>query len=372
MKLVFLIHSLANGGAERVTANLANHWAGKGWDVTIVTVDRQGLDYYVLDPAVKRVALDLAGDSAGPLSALAGNLRRVLAVRRVLKRIRPDIAVAMMTQSNVLLALASLGLGGMRTVGSERTHPPQMPVGRMWEGLRRYWYGKLSAVVALTSETRSWLGAHTASTRIDVIPNPVPWPFPSQAPVVPVEQHTTAGRRTVLAVGRLSEEKGFHTLIDTFVRLAPEHPDWDLVILGKGGEQARLQAQIDAAGLGARIRLLGQAGNVGDWYRAADLYVMCSRFEGFPNTLAEAMAHGLPAVSFDCDTGPRDIIRHDVDGLLVCSGDAAALRHALARLMGDAGLRAEFAGRAVQARTRFSPETTVTKWERLFDELRRN
>jgi glycosyltransferase involved in cell wall biosynthesis len=278
----------------------------------------------------------------------------------------------MMTQSNVLLALAALGLPGIRTVGSERTHPPQMPIGRMWETLRRHAYGRLSAIVALTSETRGWLAAHTSSRHIDVIPNPVPWPFPSQAPVVPVGQHTSAGRRTLLAVGRLSEEKGFHTLIDRFARLAPDHAEWDLVILGKGREHARLQARIDAAGMGERIRLLGQAGNVGDWYHAADLYVMCSRFEGFPNTLAEAMAHGLPAVSFDCDTGPRDIIRHDLDGMLVPGGDGDALHAALARLMGDEALRASFARHAAEARVRFSPETTITKWERLFDDLRRN
>ena len=86
---------------------------GKGWDVTIVTVDELGLDYYALDPAVKRIALGLAGDSVGAMAALVGNVRRALAVRRVLKRIRPDVAVAMMTQSNVLLALASLGLRGV-------------------------------------------------------------------------------------------------------------------------------------------------------------------------------------------------------------------------------------------------------------------
>ena len=95
---------------------------------------------------------------------------------------------------------------------------------------------------------------------------------------------------------------------------------------------------------------------MGEWY---ELLIFMSRtpaLKGFPNTLAEAMAYGLPAVSFDCDTGPRDIIRHEVDGLLVPPGDVAGLTAALDRLMGDAGLRRQFAERAVEVPRRFSME----------------
>lgn len=371
MKLLFLIHSLADGGAERVTTNLANHWAGGGADVTIVTIAEHSFDHYLLDPSVRRIALSLAGDSAGILAAVSGNLWRVRAVRRVLKELRPDFAIAMMTQSNVLLAMAAAGLRGIRTIGSERTHPAQMPVGRMWHSLRRYWYGKLDAVVALTGETRDWLSAHTSSRNITIIPNAVPWPFPRQLPLVPFESGAAGAPRVLLAVGRLSEEKGFHILIDCFARLAPAHPDWQLVIIGQGREHAKLVRLAEQRGVATRVRLAGLAGNVGDWYQGADLYVMTSRFEGFPNTLAEAMAHGLPAVSFDCDTGPRDIIRHECDGLLVRNGDTAALEDALSRLMGDDRLRARFAARASEARDRFAPASIVNKWEQLFDALKR-
>lgn len=367
MKLAFLIHSLSTGGAERVTANLANHWAEKGWEVTIITIADRSLDYYALAPSIRRVALGLAQDSRGPLSAIAGNLRRLRALRRTLRELGPEVAVAMMTQSNILLALASLGLPRVTTVGSERTHPPQMPLGRAWETLRRFWYGRLDGIVALTSESAAWLRTHTRARHVVTIPNPVPWPFPRQAPLLPV---TPSSRKLLLAVGRLSEEKGFAALIRCFAQLAGRHPEWDLVLLGEGGLRSHLEQLAEQAGVAGRVRLAGQAGNVGDWYQAADLYVLCSRFEGFPNTLAEAMAHGVPAVSFDCDTGPRDIIRHGQDGLLVAPGDEAGLEAALDRLMGDAHARQAYARHAAQARERFSPAVTIDQWERLFNALR--
>ena len=368
MNLLIFIHSLGSGGAERVTANLANHWAGQGWHVTVVTLAATTQDFYQLHPAVQRMALDVAGESVGPLSALANNLRRLRTLRSALRQVRPDVALAMMSTANILLVLAAMGMSGVVTVGSERTYPPRIPLGRAWETLRARLYGRIGAMVALTEESAAWLRQHTRARRIPVIPNAAAWPLPAQAPHLPVPQGAN-GQHMLLAVGRLSEEKGFHHLIASFQRLASDFPAWQLVILGEGPDRNALQTQIDSLGLTERISLPGRAGNVGQWYEAADLYVMTSRFEGFPNTLVEAMAHGLPAVSFDCDTGPRDIIRHDLDGLLVSAGDGAALQAALRRLMGDAALRRQFGEHATEARERFSLQRIAGMWEALFEEL---
>jgi glycosyltransferase involved in cell wall biosynthesis len=169
----------------------------------------------------------------------------------------------------------------------------------------------------------------------------------------------------------LSEEKNCGEMLVAFSRLAQRHPDWDLVVLGEGPERAALESARDALGLRGRAFLPGRAGNVGEWYARAELFVSSSRFEGFPNSLVEAMAYGVPAVSFDCDTGPRDIIRHDVDGLLVRPGDTAALTAALDRVLSDPALRARLAARASDARTRFSMDRIAREWEELFVELSR-
>lgn len=369
MNLLFLIHSLSMGGAERVTVNLANHWVTKGWNVTIATLTDHEEDFYQLHPLVGRIRLGLAGESRGMFSALAGNAARIRAVRRLLLDLRPDVAVGMMTTANVLLALAGSGTG-IPAIGSERIHPPALLVGRPWEVLRRWAYGRLDALVALTKPSAAWLQRYTRARRTVVIPNAVPWPLSVGAPVRLPEELLPPDRHVLLAVGRFDRQKGFDLLLRAFSLIAARFPAWDLVIVGDGPERPALEQMVRDLGLAQRVVLVGSAGNVGDWYRRADLYVMSSRFEGFPNTLVEAMAHGVPAVSFDCATGPADIIRDGVDGLLVPPEDVEGLSSALSRLMSDDVLRQKLASRAVEARERFSIFRIAEMWEELFKELK--
>lgn len=364
-RIAIFIYSMGGGGAERVTANLANHWAEQGWDVTVITLAPCALDVYQLHQAVERIALNLADESRNLVAGLWQNLRRMMALRTVLRKIQPDIAVGVMTTASVLLALAVFGLR-IKAVGSEHVHPPMYPLSAFWEGLRRLSYRLLHAVTAPTNEIACWLKAHTNARRITVIPNAVPWPLPTQEPKVSPTSVCSSGRKVLLAVGRLEEQKGFDWLVAAFAGLARKYHDWDLVIVGEGSLRTVIEHQVQTAGLEKRVFLPGRVGNVGEWYEHADLYVMSSRFEGFGNTLAEALAHGLPVVSFDCDTGPREIIRHEVDGLLVPPGDVASLAAALDRLMGDADLRKRFAERAVAARQRFSITRIAGMWEDLF------
>ncbi|MGH8118890.1 MAG: glycosyltransferase, partial [Rhodanobacteraceae bacterium] len=145
---------------------------------------------------------------------------------------------------------------------------------------------------------------------------------------------------TLLAVGRLSPEKGFDLLIEAFAQVAERHRDWHLRILGEGPLRTDLEWRIAARGLGNRIAMPGFDADVREAMRAADLFVLSSRYEGFPNALLEAMAEGTACVSFDCDAGPRELIEHARNGWLVPAGDVPALAAALDALMRDAGTRA--------------------------------
>lgn len=371
MKVLFFIYALNGGGAERVTATLASHWVSKGWEVTVVSLVASGSDAYELAPGVRRVILDLGGESGNLLAAVAQNLKRARALREVILRTTPDIAIAMESRANILLPLAARGMPRLRIIGSERTYPPRSPLGSIWQHLRQRTYGRLDAVVALTRECADWLKQHTSAVRVPVIPNPAGWPLAAHVPVVEPEAFCRPGRKIVFAAGRLIREKNIGALIEAFAAAGRRNEDWDLVIAGDGALRGTLEQQVKDMSLHGRVHFAGRVGNLGDWYRRADLYAMTSEYEGFPNTLAEAMAHGLPAVAFDCETGPRDIIRHGVDGFLVPPGDQAGLQQAMEKLMSDDDLRAVFARRAVEARQRFSLAKISSLWEDLFDECAR-
>ncbi len=369
MKLLFFIFSLGGGGAERVTVSLANYWAAKGWNITIVTDASAAHDAYALEPSITRISLGLARGSRNIGDALLQNYRRVRALRRTLLDIRPDVAVAMMDTACVTLALAARGLTGIIPVGSIRVYPPDHSTKTVWKSVQSIAYGQLPVIVAQAKATAAWLAANTQARRTRVIPNPIRWPLTGGEPKIEPEIVCRPERKLLLAAGKLVHQKGFDLLIESFASLSERHGDWDLAILGEGVDRQSLEAAVSARGLAERIFLPGWAGNLKDWYQRAQLYVMSSRFEGFPNTLTEAMAQGLAVVSFDCPTGPREIIRNGVDGFLVPNQNADALTAALGELMGDAELRRRFGSAAEEIRDRYSMPHVAQIWESLFEEL---
>jgi glycosyltransferase involved in cell wall biosynthesis len=369
MKILLCNHSLGHGGAERVITNLSSEWAELGWDVTVVTLASTESDFYRLHEGVRRIALDLTNDSTGVAEAVAANFRRIIALRRVFREVKPDIVLGIQTSASVLSILAGLGLP-CKVIATEHNHPPMLPLGRFWETLRRWTYPKAAAVVALTNDTRKWLEAVCRCKSVEVVPNPVSLPIPLAGRVLSPAAYVDPRRRVLLAAGRLTEQKGFDFLIDAFARIAAGQPHWDLVILGEGDGRAMLERRRSEAGLDGRIILPGVAGNVADWYARADLFVLSSRFEGFPMTLIEAMASGCAAVSFDCDAGPRDIVTHGYNGVLVNPvGDVEKLADALAGVMADDPGRELMAARAPEVMNTFSSARIVAKWQVLFERI---
>lgn len=364
--VMLLVSSLHSGGAERIAVTLANAWAARGDRVVILaTFSGRGGCFYALSSAVQLEYLADRVQYQG--RSILAYVNRYFGLRKRIRDMQPDLIVSFLTNVNIATLLAARG-GRFPIVISERIYPPMLPVGRMWDVLRRWTYPWAARVVMLTREGVNWLNDEIPRARGVVIPNPVIYPLPTGEPRLPVEAMVGKQRQLILAVGRLDTQKGFDLLLEAFCGLAAKHVGWDLVILGEGPQRGALEAQVGRLGLGHRVSLPGRAGNVGEWYSRADLYVMSSRFEGFPNTLAEAMAHGCAAVSYDCDTGPRDIVRDGVDGLLVKpEGGVPALAEALDRLMTDDAERKRMAARAVGVRERYSMGRILAAWDALFD-----
>ncbi len=367
--IVLLVSSMESGGAERAAASLANAWAARGDSVQlVVTFSGRGKCFYALEPRVELVFL--ADQVARSDRTLIGKAARLLALRRLLARRRPNVVVSFLTNVNIAAIIASAGLG-VPVIVSERSYPPADIRRRGQPSLRRLTYPFANCVVMLTHEGLSWLNTAIPRAKGCVIPNAISYPLLPSEPVVPPSDHIAEDRRLLLAVGRLDEGKQFGILVRAFAALASEHARWDLAIIGDGPLKQELKHEVLRRGLDSRIMLPGRAGNIADWYARADLYVMTSRYEGFPNTLAEAMAYGRAAISYDCNTGPRDIIRAETDGLLVQPvGDEYALLSALNRLMANDDERARMGKRASEVRERYSIQRVVSIWDRLFEEVR--
>jgi glycosyltransferase involved in cell wall biosynthesis len=191
-----------------------------------------------------------------------------------------------------------------------------------------------------------------------VIPNPVQ-PAPAAVPARP-----RPGRLAVATLGSLRSVKGHDQLIEAFALVSGQFPSWDLWIHGEGPARAALEAQIQCLRLEDRVHLPGATAEAAARLREADLFVLPSRAEGFPNALAEAMACGLPVISFDCASGPRELIRPELDGILVSPGDIPGLSTAMARLMADPAERSSMAARATEVVERFSLQKVLGLWEK--------
>ncbi|HEV8000550.1 MAG TPA: glycosyltransferase family 4 protein [Planctomycetaceae bacterium] len=357
-RLTLVVPSLALGGAERVVANMANHWAAGGDTVKVITLSAATTDTYSLDPAVTRIALDLMRESVGRLRAIFNNWIRVRRLRDAITKSRPDTVISFTDRMNVVTLLACRKLD-VDVVISERIDPSQHQIGRDWSALRQMLYSRARALVVQTDSVRGQMKSIMDGHPIYVIPNFVERPADRSS-----ESHSKAtGALQLAAMGRLDYQKGFDLLIDAFAQAAKHQPNWSLVILGEGPERQRLEEQIHARGLGPRVQLLGWVSDPSFVLRDSDAFVLSSRFEGFPNALLEAMSLGLPVIATDCPSGPAEIVRDEVDGLLVPSNDVPALSAAIRRVMSDDPLRTRLRKEAVQVVERFSTAKYFERWD---------
>ncbi len=361
MRLTFTISSLSCGGAERALSTLANSFSGAGHQVTVITVDTPDSDFYRLDDEVTRVALGMLSKSASMGIAVCRNVQRLIAFRKSILASRPDVVIGFMSRTSVISLISCLGLG-IPVIACEQQDPRWGRESRTWEFLRRLTYPRLAALVSASGGVDNYFDWIPRQRR-RVIPNPLAdvRDYSNAEPAL----HMDGTRKHIVAMGRLVHQKGFDLLIDAFSALSDTFRNLDLTILGEGPERGNLERLIAARRLEGRVLLPGQTEAPFPILKQADLFVLSSRFEGFGNVLCEAMACGLPVVSFDCPSGPGDIIRDGVDGVLVPPGDVKSLADALRRLLTDGTERERLASRASEVVERFGVKYVMAQWENL-------
>jgi GalNAc-alpha-(1->4)-GalNAc-alpha-(1->3)-diNAcBac-PP-undecaprenol alpha-1,4-N-acetyl-D-galactosaminyltransferase len=350
---VLVTGSLVPGGAERVLADMANYWTRRGWQITLATwAGPSTADFYELDSGVKRVWLDARAPATSRLAKCLAYVRRIRKLRQLLATARPDAVLSFLDTSNVMTLLACIGLG-LRVIVSERVNGATLTyIPWMWRAMRVATYWRATKVVAQTQDAARWISKLCGVSAI-AIPNPLrslPEPFAPREPMV-------------LAVGRLTHQKGFDLLIRAFASIKQEFPNWRLAIIGDGPEQSALLRLSQELQLGERVELNPPVKNIELWMSRAGLVVQPSRFEGFPNVVLEAMGMGAAVISADCRSGPALIIEDCVNGRLVPVDDVAVLAQVMAELMRQPAERFRLGNEAKKVRQTFRQELVMRQWE---------
>lgn len=374
------------GGTIRTTFTIAGELA-KRHDVEIVSVYRMRAGDPAL-PVPGNVRLRMLTDLRQPtLDRLAHSRRPVARLRTALVK-RPSKLISpqdyrydnfsVLTDLNLLRYLSTVRDGVL--IGTRpglnlaiaylipeqvvRIGQDHVNLGSYRRGLRAQMktaYHRLDLLSTLTEgDAEAYRKLLKGRTRIEVFPNAVP----------DVSGHRAKlDDKVVIAAGRLARQKGFDRLLPAWAEVAKQHPDWQLKIFGSGGEMESLQRQVDDLGIQDSAHLMGFTRRLHEEMSRASLYVLSSRQEGFPMVLLEAMGVGLPVVSVDCVSGPRDIIREGVDGHVVPQEDTPALAAAMSGLMADADRRKAYGAAALETAARYDAAQIAGRWEERIAEL---
>ena len=377
LKIVYVTPALyMAGGVERVLATKANYLADHlGYDITIILTE--GGDkppFYPLSDKIRIVNLGIGFEELWTCSFVRKifvYLKKQWVYKKrltaELMRLHPDITVSLLRREiNFINAIPDgskkigelhINRANYRNFDAEGGGFVKRQFAKLWaRNLLRH-LKQLDRLVVLTDKDRE---AWTELTNVVTIPDPLPF--------IPSAVSPQTAKR-VVCMARYSHEKGIDLLLRAWAELEQSNQEWRLDVYGDGDragyERLLDELQIDRS----RCQLHGRTNDVEHEYTHSSLFVLSSRFEGFGMVITEAMACGLPVVAFDCPWGPRSIISDGEDGLLAANGNTTDLAQKMLQLMGDDGLRAGMAGRALSNVQRYRIEQIVAQWQELFSEV---
>lgn len=376
MKLIYCTHSTCNpGGMERVLLNKVTYLSQlPGWEVAVVTTDQnQRPPFYPFPEKVRMTDLGInysEDNEKGAWKKITGYLRKRKEHKRKLTALllkeKPDIVVSLYPSESSFIP--DIKDGSRKVLELHYCKFFRLQYGR--KGLLG-WIDKLRTrqdeqivrrfdkFVVLTNEDRGYWGN---LPNIEVIPN---------AAMHVSDAYSDVMNKRVIAVGRLDYQKGFDRLIQAWqlVQHTGKFTDWKLDIFGQGEWREMLQQMIDKAELQNTVCLNRPTKQIGEEYVKSDMLVMSSNYEGFPMVMIEAMACGLPVVSFDYKCGPKDIIQTGINGLLVPNGDIQALADAMMKVMEDEAYRKMLSLNARKVVDTYSEQAVMSQWIRLFTSI---
>lgn len=351
-KITFLVGNLDNsGGTERVCSIIASELSNIGYDVDILSITGGDNPFFPLSKNVETHSLfPMLGRTLYRTPAIIYKLRSYL------KNGKVDTLIVVETMSVLFTLPAVQGLSIKHICWEHFNFNNDL--GKTGRRLARQLAARYcDTVVTLTERDKKyWMQGTKYKAQITSIPNP--------SPFSPEEYTNDKNTKTVLAVGRLTPIKGFDLLIQSWVKVVNTCPDWKLIIVGEGEDREQLQDLIHAKDLTKHVKLIGNSHNIEYYYKNSDIFCLSSRFEGFPMVLLESLSFGLPVVSFDCDTGPSEILE-DTGSTLVPPYNIALLSEAIINLIENKKLREEISIASIKKAQAYQPNNIVNKWEQL-------
>lgn len=344
------------GGTERASLALANYLVKDGYQVIIISLSGNTLPKFHVDNSIKIVSLfnEKRRFSLAYISVVF-RLRRILIDESI------DILIDVDTMLALFSTTALLGTKIKHISWEHFNYKNDLSI-KLRKLARKIAARYADVVVTLTERDRNyWLVENKYPEKIISIPNPLPFE--------PKDKLINKNSKTVLALGRLTNIKGFDLLIDIWAKVEENNNNWDLIIAGDGEDRQFLLDKIKTLNL-KNVKLLRSTPHVSDLYDQSDIYVMTSRFEGFPMVLLEAKASGLPIIAYDCDTGPSELIINNEDGFLIPFSDSNAFARQLILLMNDNDLRESMSLRSLKNAERYKIEVAIgDKWKSLIERI---
>lgn len=373
MKIVYLVKSLSScGGVEIVTATKASGLADiTDCSVWIVTCSDDSCSSVV--PLSDKV--HLIGIRNRNILPFPWNLTRIIpdllylrkSLRNILNGIDPDIVISTGSIEKWVVPIIHGRWSTIREIHNTKYYRrkdarsfPAKVFARLTEFIDYTFIDKrFDRIVLLTEEDKSsnWKG----SCNTCVIPNPVRFKSDTAAAL---------DNKRIISVGRLSYQKNYPSLLSAIRTVFLRYPEWKLDILGEGEERPMLESLVEHYSLQDNVYLRGYQENVRDWMMDSSMFVMTSRFEGFPLVMVEAMSCGLPVVTYSYPCGPKDIITNDSDGFLVPEGDERSLAERICQLIEDDQGRKRMGGKAFISSKKYDIPNIVHLWMDLFQTLK--